>query len=418
VVDVLAGKVGRKSGNTLEGTGTDLIVPFTMVKQVTRRTKAAGGGGDSLANFDMDMDDSNEWTVSDDTNNIVINQNQIINGNRQQKITTTIGTIHNYFNQTIIVNENQVVNVTTNGEKTVVTRGKPKSSVSVASSSANPPAKKAKTTNKKDIMSDPRLQDFFERSKYEAYRDPYRGIFPCFHVSFPVEESHCNGIGSTDDKSLKPGQNVFVDSEHPAVIESIDEDTNTAVVKYSTTQTTETVHLDQITPMDTGKTRSGRSSTANSIIDRNREEMTLDIDEPSPWMKCSHALDPTTWEYTHPQGAQVINLDTPDQTEKEITVVKSHCPSINEWAQYEWEMIEKERVAELKKKRGKKGKKKKEEVVVLDESDGEQQEVKVIETKKDEIICGRREEGECACDYNPVSFNLLLAFLVFTVLFV
>ena len=63
-----------------------------------------------------------------------------------------------------------------------VTRGASAKSVA-KTADTNPAPKKAAKKSDKDIMSDPRLIDFMERSKYEAYVDPYRGMFPFFHLS-------------------------------------------------------------------------------------------------------------------------------------------------------------------------------------------------------------------------------------------
>jgi hypothetical protein len=86
-------------------------------------------------------------------------------------------------------------------------------------------------TNKKDILSDPRLAIFMEKARYEAFVDPYRGIFPCFplsvapntnngshRISHNAVQNHPNEATST----LRPGQDVWVYTCLPAVILSVD----------------------------------------------------------------------------------------------------------------------------------------------------------------------------------------------------
>lgn len=391
-----------------------------MVKPVSNRTKETGGGGDILGQID-ELDDSNALTVnlsgttttahvSMSPNGIIVNStgdNAIVIEDGKILINGTDASQRTGSANVATYNGDNVQIINSTNVKVAVTRGAAKA----AAAAAAKPKRQAtmKKSNKKDIMADPRLKEFLERSKYEALVDPYRGLFPYFQLSFPVTESHTDGSAenesSNKDNYLAVDQQIFVDSNHPAIILSIDQEEKTAVVKYTTSGKEDTVTLDQISPMDSG-TRSGKTSTIDTTDTTRQNEMAMDLDEkPSPWMKCSDALNLNSWEYTNPDGVEVINLDdTEEEGERKITLVKCGCSSVNEWAKAESDALEKERVAALKKKkRGKKGKKKK-EVVIID-SDDEQQPDDVkkseIEESKDVIICGRRGDGECVCDYNP-----------------
>jgi hypothetical protein len=292
---------------------------------------------------------------------------------------------------------------------------------------SSPPSKRAKpsvvttTTNKssksKDILSDPRLETFMEKARYEAYVDPYRGMFPCFCVSFNQSDNHhhfCNGSVnasvdesssdsnfSSNDAPFRPGEDVLIGGNHPAKFVSVENDR--AIIS---------IELDRISKAEAGKTQSWVSVTANSSNAINHavrpSEMDIDLEKPSPWMKCSNVLT-EQWEYIIPQGVEVVNIDgdEDDKPPKDV-LVKTNCPTINNWAQEEWDALQKERTAASKKKKKGRKKKKKEEdddVVVVDGSGDEMEDdaKRKSEVASDEVICGRRDgDGECACDYNPV----------------
>ena len=346
-----------------------------MGKAASHRTKAAGGGDSLGSNIITSAENSatiiTTSAVNVNDSNVDVSNNISISGR----------------------NANTGVSAKSDAAKTDATI---------------PTSKKAAAKTKKDIMSDPRLIDFMERSEYEAYIDPYRGMFPFFHLSFPIEDATIDNSCVSNEKTsfFEPGQNVFVDGHHAAVIVSMCESKKTAVVKWATCQKKDTVNIDQITSMDTGKTRSGRTCTVGNAEDTKRtlnetmmQRQMLD-DKPSPWKKCSDSLSSSTWQTMNRDGVQVINVDNPAKDiQKTTTLVLCNCSSVNEWAKSEYECLTKERMAELKKGKKKKGRKKK-DVAVLERG------MDVVENnpsdvEKHSIVCGRREVGNCICDYNP-----------------
>lgn len=306
--------------------------------------------------------------------------------------------------------------------------------VSTQSASKQP---NSSLSNKKDILSDPRLAIFMEKARYEAFVDPYRGIFPCFPL--PVAHntnngSHCFSQDSVQNNpsetisTLRPGQDVWVYTRQPAVILSVDDDQKHAIVKWSTRQSHERIVMGKISPMaENANTIRGRnpSNCDVSADDALRREVDIKSEKLSPWMECRNVLnDTSTWKYTFPGGLDVDCLHAKDDDADKSTATKDilvtcNCPSVNTWAQEEWDALEKERLASMKKKRIKSGKRmrqKESEVVIVDGSGDEEEndsEKNLIVTGvvplKNRIVCGRRDDhDECPCDYNPVcAFGIL-----------
>jgi hypothetical protein len=116
-------------------------------------------------------------------------------------------------------------------------------------------------------------------------------------------------------------------------------------------------------------------------------------------MLCSTALDHNRWE-------QVLNSDNTNGDKPKLVLFSCSCTSVNGWAKSEWDAVKKERAAALRKKKGKKKAKKTENdasdaVIIGNDAEQERDADKPVELVNDEIICGRRGDGECACDYNP-----------------
>ncbi|EED88974.1 predicted protein [Thalassiosira pseudonana CCMP1335] len=247
-----------------------------------------------------------------------------------------------------------------------------------------------------DITTDPRLLHSLTQAKYEAYVDPYRGMVPFFSISY----------------------------------------------------------------------------TSNNNNDDNGQQLLAGVnyDTKSPWIQCARVLEEGShWELqdrggegggSSDENIEIVNVDDDDdevsrlsndgekkrqQTTNTTTLVaQSGCPTVDKWANEEWDLYHKQIIAARKKKskggggRGNKKRKRKVEegvlegeVVILDEDgDEEGEKKKMMDTTETtnstvgnrhttttttsssslllscehRIICGKRSQEEgftCPCDGNP-----------------
>lgn len=200
-------------------------------------------------------------------------------------------------------------------------------------------------------LSDPRFVAFLDRSRYEAFHDPYRGIFPYYQLSF--NDNHSNNDNNQEASSS--GEKVSPWTKCRGAL----------------------------CPANWQFNSHGNNGQKEKIV-----VSLINNDDNSSDNNSDAEGTPT------------------------ITMVECDCPSVNEWAQGQLAAAQKRQMAELKKKKKKKQakKSKKKAVVVLDgnnddndeQNDNGKQSSDISLLLEDTIICGTRTEGgNCACDYNP-----------------
>eukprot|EP00956_Cyclotella_meneghiniana_P042796 scaffold249321_cov71-Cyclotella_meneghiniana.AAC.7 len=241
---------------------------------------------------------------------------------------------------------------------TMTTRRRSSIQSSLTASSSAPKKKQQRQQSNKGPFDDARFIAFLERSRYEAYHDPYRGIFPYFKL--------CYNNNNTDD-----------DGDGDGEAKSSEEEIVSPWMKCS------------------------RALIAAEWTFHSHNEQKKNI------------VNLVDNDGTEPD-------DSPPATM--MTVVECACPSVNDWTQIQLTAAMKRQAAALKKMKKKKqqnrNKGKKKAVVLLDDDDDENEndeqhnENNVIQSSESLedtiIICGSRVvqgstdcNHDCACDYNP-----------------
>lgn len=221
------------------------------------------------------------------------------------------------------------------------------------------------------LAEDPDLAAVIEKARYEAWKDPYRGMFPYFSLS------EGNNAGGGEDFSTR-------EMESPWWICS------TAVDPESSKW-----HFQFEDDVESGNNNANSKETAIEIIDDDSK----DSAKSSP--------------------------DTPEN----VAFFQCGCPCVDKWAKDQWEIWKKKKKSPLKNKKGKKRKGYHSclenldglQTVDVKQSTREAMEAKTADDHSEvvpiRLICGNRPPGNdmiFPCDQNPVSDKLLKLSLHFS----